>query len=165
MRVAEVWMDEYKEYIYLRRPHYRKIDVGDLTKQKEIRTRLKCKSFKWFMENIAFDLTKKYPPVDPPDAAKGEIRNAAAKGMCIDTRFKGQNERFELERCVKDNPAAGGEQYFVYTWHRDIRPGKRTMCFDVSSSHDQAPVVLFPCHSKSNFICIFCWVLSSRGVI
>lgn len=146
-RVAEVWMDEYKEYIYARRPHYKKIDPGDLTKQKSIRDRLQCKSFKWFMDNIAFDLTKKYPPVDPPDGAWGEIRNLAAD-KCIDTRFKGHNERFELEPCVKDNPKGGGEQYFVYTWHKDIRPNKRNKCFDVSTSHDHSPVVLFPCHSK-----------------
>lgn len=42
-RVAEVWMDEYKEYLYLRRPQYRNLEVGDLTAQIEIRERLQCK--------------------------------------------------------------------------------------------------------------------------
>lgn len=32
------------------------------------------------------------------------------------------------------------------TWHRDIRPKKRTVCFDVSSSDNHAPVVLWSCH-------------------
>ena len=27
-RVMDVWMDEYKEFIYMRRPHYRNIDPG-----------------------------------------------------------------------------------------------------------------------------------------
>jgi len=71
--VAEVWMDEYKEYLYKRRPQYRNIDVGDISKQKELREKLHCKSFKWFMENIAFDLPKKYPPIEPPDFAQGEV--------------------------------------------------------------------------------------------
>ena len=39
-------MDEYKEYIYARRPHYRNLDTGDISKQKSIREKLKCKSFK-----------------------------------------------------------------------------------------------------------------------
>ena len=35
---------------------------GDLTKQLAIREKLQCKSFKWFMNNVAFDLPKRYPP-------------------------------------------------------------------------------------------------------
>jgi polypeptide N-acetylgalactosaminyltransferase len=145
-RVAEVWMDEYKEHIYKRRPHYRKIDAGDLSKQRALRERLKCKSFKWFMENVAFDQPKKYPAVEPALGASGEIRNSAAD-MCIDTRFKGANERFELEPCVKDDPKGNmGEQNFEFTWRKDIRPRRRNFCFDVSKSFDHAPVVLFGCH-------------------
>ena len=66
-------MDEYKEYLYMRRPQYRNLDVGDLSAQYAIRERLQCKPFKWFMKNIAFDLPKKYPPVEPPDFASGEV--------------------------------------------------------------------------------------------
>ncbi|XP_022250977.1 putative polypeptide N-acetylgalactosaminyltransferase 10 [Limulus polyphemus] len=144
-RVAEVWMDEYKEYLYKRRPHYRNIDPGNISKQKALREKLKCKPFKWFLENVAFDQPKKYPPVEPPDYAKGEIRNAGSN-LCIDTRFRGQNERFNLEKCIKDNNNQGGEQQFVLTWHKDIRPAKRSVCFDVSGSESHAPVVLWNCH-------------------
>lgn len=66
-------MDEYKEYLYLRRPHYRDIDPGDMTAQVEIRNRLKCKPFSWFMKEVAFDLPKFYPPVEPPNIADGEV--------------------------------------------------------------------------------------------
>jgi polypeptide N-acetylgalactosaminyltransferase len=41
--VAEVWMDEYKEYLYRRRPHYRNIDMGDIIKQKELQEKLHYK--------------------------------------------------------------------------------------------------------------------------
>lgn len=144
-RVAEVWMDEYKEYLYMRRPHYRHLDPGDLTKQKALREKLYCKPFKWFMDTVAFDQPKKYPPIEPPDYAKGEIRNVASD-LCIDTRFRGQNQRFGLEKCIKDNPKQGGEQQFVLSWHKDIRPIKRNVCFDVSSSEKHASVVLWSCH-------------------
>lgn len=72
-RVAEVWMDEYAEYLYKKRPHYRSIDPGDLTEQKAIRTKLSCKPFKWFMTEVAFDLPKYYPPVEPEPLADGEV--------------------------------------------------------------------------------------------
>jgi polypeptide N-acetylgalactosaminyltransferase len=67
-------MDEYAEFLYERRPQYRKIDPGDVSEQKSVRDRLHCKSFKWFMENVAFDLPEKYPPVEPPHFAEGEVR-------------------------------------------------------------------------------------------
>ena len=66
-------MDEYKEYLYMRRQHYKTLDVGNLTEQKALRTKLRCKSFQWYMENVAFDQPKKYPPIEPPDYAKGEV--------------------------------------------------------------------------------------------
>ena len=66
-------MDEYKEYLYMRKTKYRDLDPGDLTEQKAVRERLQCKSFKWFMKNVAFDLPKKYPLVEPPDFATGEV--------------------------------------------------------------------------------------------
>lgn len=66
-------MDEYAEYIYKRKPHYRDIDPGDLTKQKLLREKLQCKPFKWFMETVAFDLPLKYPPIEPDDFGYGEV--------------------------------------------------------------------------------------------
>ncbi|XP_042302272.1 polypeptide N-acetylgalactosaminyltransferase 5 isoform X2 [Sceloporus undulatus] len=47
-RVAEVWLDEYKDLFYGHGYHLIKknLDVGDLTQQKELRKQLQCKSFK-----------------------------------------------------------------------------------------------------------------------
>lgn len=73
-RVAETWMDEFAEYIYQRRPEYRHLSTGDISAQKELRKRLKCKDFKWFMAAVAWDVPKYYPPVEPLPAAWGEVR-------------------------------------------------------------------------------------------
>ena len=143
-----MWMDEYKEYLYKRRPHYRELDAGDLSEQKAVRDRLKCKPFRWFMESVAFDLPKKYPPVEPEDFASGEVRSRADSSLCIDTRFKNENERFNLEPCVSDSPGRSGEQQFALTWHKDMRANKRNICWDVSSPDAQAPVLLYNCHGS-----------------
>ena len=68
-------MDEYKEYLYSRKANYRSIETGDISAQLAIREKLKCKSFKWFMTEVAFDLVLKYPPVEPPVTAEGEVSN------------------------------------------------------------------------------------------
>ncbi|PSN53588.1 putative polypeptide N-acetylgalactosaminyltransferase 10 [Blattella germanica] len=145
-RVAEVWMDEYKEYLYKRRPHYLVIDTGDISKQKALREKLHCKSFKWFMENVAFDLPKKYPPIEPPDFAQGEIRSVAAPELCVDAQFKKEDEQIGMRDCIKDNSKSHGEQNFILTWHKDVRPKGRTICWDVSDPGNKAAVNLFPCH-------------------
>ncbi|CAM1309505.1 GALNT10 (predicted) [Pycnogonum litorale] len=146
-RLIVAWMDEYGEYIYKRKPNIRNIDPGDLSKPRKIRKDLNCKPFKWFMENVAFDLILKYPPIEPPDYASGEIRTASGD-LCIDTKFKGQNDRFGLEKCIKDNVGASGEQKFQLSWHKDIRPQGRSVCFDVSTSYDRSPILLYTCHGS-----------------
>eukprot|EP00049_Salpingoeca_infusionum_P007840 m.126736 g.126736 ORF g.126736 m.126736 type:complete len:473 (-) comp13841_c0_seq3:246-1664(-) len=54
-RVAEVWMDEYKDVYYAssKNRHY---GAGDLEERLKLRKDLNCKSFKWYMDNIFPDL-------------------------------------------------------------------------------------------------------------
>lgn len=54
---------------------FRSLDAGDISKQLKIREDLKCKSFKWFMTNVAFDLEQYYPAVPPEPYAHGEVND------------------------------------------------------------------------------------------
>jgi polypeptide N-acetylgalactosaminyltransferase len=144
-RVAEVWMDDYKKYFYKSSSYIINLEFGDVSKQKEIREKLQCKSFKWFMDNVAFDLVNYYPPVPPQPYASGEIRSVAA-ALCIDSKFKREESTFGLDTCLRDNRDHSGEQRFELTWRHDLRPISSDRCFDVSSSTPGAPVILFKCH-------------------
>lgn len=73
-RVAEVWMDDYKNFIYARDPpRYDKVKTGDLSYQLSIKKKLKCKPFSYFIETVAPDMLEFYPLVDPPPFAKGAV--------------------------------------------------------------------------------------------
>ncbi|CAH1724070.1 unnamed protein product [Aphis gossypii] len=139
-RVAEVWMDEYAEYLYLRRPHYRKIDTGDITKQKNIRRNLNCKSFKWYMHEVAFDLVEKYPPIEPPDAFKGKIRTFTAPELCLDATSE---NLLNLKECTDND---NENQKFILSWRNDIKT-RNNMCLDISDSSFKAKISLYGCHN------------------
>ncbi|XP_076816066.1 polypeptide N-acetylgalactosaminyltransferase 10-like [Clavelina lepadiformis] len=146
-RVAEVWMDEYKEYFYNKRPHVRHIDPGDLSKQKKLREDLQCKSFDWFMNEIAPDLLKHYPPIVPSPAAWGTLYNEGS-GLCLDSMYRRQGETVTASQC---NPRNLAEQEFLLTYKEDIRPGTsmesvRKVCIDGQGLNK--PIVLWECHGQ-----------------
>lgn len=108
-RVVEVWMDEYKEYFYRSKPESVFVPTGDLEKQLEFRRTHNCKSFDWFMKEVAPDITSKYP--FPPGNVKwGEVR---AKGgvKCIDSMGQKDGGKVGVSYCH----GAGGNQLFKLT--------------------------------------------------
>uniref|UniRef100_A0AC35TYG2 Polypeptide N-acetylgalactosaminyltransferase n=1 Tax=Rhabditophanes sp. KR3021 TaxID=114890 RepID=A0AC35TYG2_9BILA len=138
-RVAVVWMDDYAKNLYQRKPSIEKADPGDLSKQLALREKLKCKSFKWFMEKVAFDQDKFYPAIEPEDSANGTLTNQGSK-LCMDATNLSHNQQLRVNKC------GGGRQTFSLYYRNDLRIKGSQDCLDASSSNDGTPVVLFGCH-------------------
>ncbi|CAJ0931007.1 unnamed protein product, partial [Mesorhabditis belari] len=51
-RTAKVWLGDYLKYFIRANPRAAKLNVGDLKERFEIKERLKCKDFSWFLENV-----------------------------------------------------------------------------------------------------------------
>lgn len=85
-RVAEVWMDEYKDIFYESRSLKPGLEVGDLTKAKKLRDDLGCKSFQWFMENLLPDVEVPWPPLH--QNKKPQLQNIGSPSQCLDI-YKG----------------------------------------------------------------------------
>ena len=52
LRVAHVWMDDYIENYFKINPSARDVQYGDVSERKELRKKLKCHDFKWYLDNI-----------------------------------------------------------------------------------------------------------------
>ncbi|KAK7486244.1 hypothetical protein BaRGS_00022567 [Batillaria attramentaria] len=77
VRVAEVWMDDYKNYFY-EAINYKLGEYGDVTDRRKLREQLQCHDFAWYIENV-------FPNIKIPRnvIGAGEIRNEASP-QCID---------------------------------------------------------------------------------
>ncbi|XP_078666420.1 N-acetylgalactosaminyltransferase 7-like isoform X2 [Branchiostoma floridae x Branchiostoma belcheri] len=106
MRVVEVWWDEYKEYFYASRPEIRNHPFGDISELVAFRERNHCKSFKWFMEEIAYDIVDHFP-LPPKNKIWGEIRGIDS-GLCLDSMGHKDGGEMGIGGCH----GMGGNQMF-----------------------------------------------------
>ncbi|XP_078796096.1 polypeptide N-acetylgalactosaminyltransferase 13 isoform X2 [Oryzias latipes] len=131
-RLAEVWMDEFKDFFYIISPGVMRVDYGDVSSRKALREALKCKPFAWYLENI-------YPDSQIPRRyySLGEIRNVETN-QCVDNMGRKENEKVGFFNCH----GMGGNQVFSYTADKEIRTDD--LCLDVSRLN--GPVVMLKCH-------------------
>eukprot|EP00795_Rhopilema_esculentum_P014779 gene14779-5885_t len=133
IRVAEVWLDEYKDIFYSFRPNLKASMGGDVTDRLKLRKRLKCHDFKWYLENII-------PELEIPDRyplGRGDIKNLGT-GTCLDTLAQNnQGGKPGLYPCH----GLGTNQFFMLTKKNEI--WHDSLCLDFSGN---GKAQLWPCH-------------------
>nr|XP_020503969.1 polypeptide N-acetylgalactosaminyltransferase 6-like [Labrus bergylta]XP_020503970.1 polypeptide N-acetylgalactosaminyltransferase 6-like [Labrus bergylta]XP_020503971.1 polypeptide N-acetylgalactosaminyltransferase 6-like [Labrus bergylta]XP_029135967.1 polypeptide N-acetylgalactosaminyltransferase 6-like [Labrus bergylta] len=139
VRLAEVWMDDYKKIYYRRNKNAETMaqmqKYGDISDRLNLRERLKCKNFTWYLQNI-------YPEAYIPDlnpVQHGALRNAGSN-TCLDVGGDNQGGKpVIMYQCHN----MGGNQYFEYTSHKELRHniGKQ-LCLHASPYPEQVKIEL-----------------------
>ncbi|CAJ0600292.1 unnamed protein product [Cylicocyclus nassatus] len=144
-RLAEVWMDEYKRLYYLHRHDLKDTDVGDLSSRKALRKRLGCKSFKWFLDNIA---PGKFIPDEDVQAYGTLFTTVNGFRMCTDTLQRDEHQIHNLGVF----PCQGkGSPPQLMSLSNAGHLRRETNCAEVQVSENQRRglIRMYPCHEKS----------------
>ncbi|RXM31705.1 N-acetylgalactosaminyltransferase 7 [Acipenser ruthenus] len=138
VRVVEVWWDEYKDYFYASRPEAKALAYGDISELKRFREEHNCKSFNWFMEEIAYDIPAHYP-LPAKNVEWGEIRGFESN-YCIDSMGHTNGGFVEMGPCHR----MGGNQLFR------INEANQLMQYDqcLKSGPDESKVMISHCNLK-----------------
>ncbi|XP_029011614.1 polypeptide N-acetylgalactosaminyltransferase 6 [Betta splendens] len=143
VRLAEVWMDDYKNIFYRRNKiaanMAKENKYGDISARLKLREGLQCKNFSWYLDTV-------YPEVFIPDLnpeKHGAIKNLGSQS-CLDV---GENNHGGKPVIMYTCHNMGGNQYFEYTSHKELRHniGKQ-LCLQAAPQSE--PVKIELCQLK-----------------
>ncbi|XP_040921279.1 polypeptide N-acetylgalactosaminyltransferase 11 isoform X2 [Toxotes jaculatrix] len=157
LRLAHVWMDEYKEQYLSLRPELRERSYGDISERVALRKRLQCHSFRWYLDTVYPEMqtvangNKQQPPLfinkglrRPKVLQRGRLRNLAT-GRCLvaQGRVSQKGGAVVLRPCDPRDP----EQDWAYDEEGQLVLAG-LLCLDVSEVRTFDPPRLMKCHGS-----------------
>nr|DBA27336.1 TPA: hypothetical protein GDO54_011496 [Pyxicephalus adspersus] len=137
-RTAEVWMDEFKNHYYAARPAAQGRPYGDIQKRLSLRRSLKCRPFKWYLENV-------YPELQIPIKPLSKSGLIRQRQRCVESQKTGGQDAptLNLVPCSSLKGVPEKSQEWIYTQVQQI--SQQGLCLSVHTLFPGTQVVLLPC--------------------
>ncbi|KAI0208904.1 Polypeptide N-acetylgalactosaminyltransferase 2 [Lamellibrachia satsuma] len=131
-RAAEVWMDEFKTFYFASVPSAKHVAYGDIRGRLELRDKLKCRSFQWYLQNV-------YPQLKVPNKVASKLGSIHQNDLCIDTLGHFGDSTIGVFTCHN----SGGNQEWEVTKNHLVK--HNGWCLSLSKASSHAPVTLALC--------------------
>ncbi|XP_047415941.1 polypeptide N-acetylgalactosaminyltransferase 11 isoform X2 [Sciurus carolinensis] len=157
LRLAHVWLDEYKEQYFSLRPDLKTRSYGNISERVELRKKLGCQSFRWYLDNV-------YPEMQMPGPnAKAQqpiFINRGPKRPRVLQR--GRLYHFQTNKCLvaQGRPSQKGglvvlkacdyrdpTQIWIYNEEHELVLNN-LLCLDMSETRSSDPPRLMKCHGS-----------------
>ncbi|OQV20577.1 Polypeptide N-acetylgalactosaminyltransferase 2 [Hypsibius exemplaris] len=115
-RAAEVWMDDYKNYYYNAVPMARSVSFGSIKSRTDLRKRLECRPFKWYMDNV-------YPELRVPNSKDFVVGVLQQGRQCVDSLGHTLGGFVGLYACHN----SGGNQDWVLSKEKLLKHGDQCL--------------------------------------
>ncbi|CAF4311465.1 unnamed protein product [Rotaria sp. Silwood2] len=144
-RLVEVWLDKYKDFIYTIMPELKNVDAGDVSDRLALRERLKCKDFRWYLQNI-------YPessmPVDFHHVGAILVYSKIGELRFDDLCMEGsKNSVVKLQKCFE------GNQKQTWNYNNETKQMKHVysgQCMILDQNKDNGKILLGSCDEQYN---------------
>ncbi|CAG5114690.1 unnamed protein product [Candidula unifasciata] len=136
-QVAEIWLDDYKRFFFAVRPSARMQPKADITLQRKLKEKLKCRNFKWYLTFI-------YPQLQPlisDEVAYGHIQQG---NSCIDFDPGQLPIVAKLRNCEDDKDSQ------EWSWRKKGVIVSSGMCLTSDLMNTQGFVVVQFCNDMEN---------------
>nr|KAF6469447.1 polypeptide N-acetylgalactosaminyltransferase 11 [Molossus molossus] len=157
LRLAHVWLDEYKEQYFSLRPDLRTRSYGNISERVELRKKLGCKSFKWYLDSIYPEMQISGPnakpqqpifinrgPKRPKVLQRGRLYHLqTSKCLVAQGRPSQKGGLVVLKACDYSDP----NQIWIYNEEHELVLSN-LLCLDMSETRSSDPPRLMKCHGS-----------------